>query len=270
MRAVSVGNTRFVNSTNRKIYRELPVKRPCEKWTGNLKEMIAHPHPLTFKRFKLPAGICQAAGTELDLIIFLVFDIGCSVSHALKIREDYDGHAEPYATEIAKRRQKPREIQTSIFEEITIDGLMAAIAAQHVRGRTNVQIAKMIETSIKTPINLKWDYRELWNACVVACIDGCLDAAAAALNRTELIIEKQPVWRILEPDRYMRNLFKARMQFDPIGTFESNIRQAQIAGQILGLHWVYLIKSKLTFSEAILLLGSKSRERKMVNQFTNK
>ena len=246
------------------------MKRPCEKWTGNLKEMIAHPHPLTFKRFKLPAGICQAAGTELDLIIFLVFDIGCSVSHALKIREDYDGHAEPYATEIAKRRQKPREIQTSIFEEITIDGLMAAIAAQHVRGRTNVQIATMIETSIKTPINLKWDYRELWNACVVACVDGCLDAAAAALNRTELIIEKPPLWRIFLPDRYTRTLFKARMKFDPIGTFETNIRQAQIAGQILGLHWVYLIKSKLTFSEAILLLGSKSRERKMVNQFANK
>lgn len=80
---------------------------------------------------------------------------------------------------------------------------------------------------------------------MVACIDGCLDAVAAALNRTELIIEKQPVWRILEPDRYMRNLFKARMQFDPIGTFETNIKQAQIAGQILGLHWVHLILSEL-------------------------
>ena len=121
---------------------------------------------------------------------------------------------------------------------------MAAIATQHVRGKTNVQIAKMIETSIKTPINLKWNYRELWNACMVACIDGCLDAAAAALNRTALITDKPPVWRIFPPDRYMRTVFKARMKFDPIGTFEANIKQAQIAGQILGLHWVHIIFSK--------------------------
>ena len=245
------------------------MKRTCEKWTGNLKEMISHPNPLTFKRFKLPAAICKAAGTELDLELFLICDIGVSIMHALRMRGDYDRHADPYLTEIAKRRQKPREIQTSIFDQIAIDGLMAAIAAQHLRGRTNVQIAKMIETSIKTPINLKWDYRELWNACMVACIDGCLDAAAAALNRPELIIEKPPVWRIFPPDKYMKSLFKARMKFDPIGTFEANIKQAQIAGQILGLYWIYLMKSKFTFSEASLLLRYKSRERKMVNQYGN-
>lgn len=232
--------------------------------------MISHPTPLTFKRFKLPVAICKGAGTELDLELFLACDISASLSHAIRMRGDYDRHADPYLTEIAKRRQKPREISTTVFEEIAIDGLIAAIAAQHVRGRTNVQIAQMIGTSIKTPINLKWNYRELWNACTVACVDGCLDAAAAALNRTELIIEKPPVWRIFPPDRYMQTLFKARMKFDPIGTFEANIKQAQIAGQILGLHWVYLIKTKFTFREATLLLGSKSRERKMVNQYVNK
>lgn len=232
--------------------------------------MIAHPNPLTFKRFKLPAAICKAAGTELDLELFLICDIGVSVMHALSMRGDYDRHADPYVTEIARRRQKPRKISTTVFQEIAIDGLMAAIAAQHVRGKTNVQIAKMIETSIKTPMNLKWNYRELWNACTVACIDACLDAAAAALNCTELIVQKPLISRIFEPDRYMRTSFKSRIKFDPIGTFETNIRQAQIAGQILGLHWVYLIKSEFTFREANLLLRSKSRERKMESQFANK